>query len=100
MLCLILTGAFFYVILLKSVKRKIARLERSLQETEETRQKMTTMSARREEMKREFAQYGADRPVSLEVVLGTNPEAGLCSSPISLSLPTCPSATPLSLTLS
>lgn len=64
MLAFWLTGAFFYIVLLKTVRRKIARLERSMQETEESRHKMTTVTLRREEVKREFAQYGADRPAS------------------------------------
>ena len=60
----IVCGALPYVLIVRAVQRKIARLERSLQE-EETRHNLTMMSVRKADVKREFAQYGADRPVSI-----------------------------------
>lgn len=55
-------GAIPYCLLLRDVRRKIGRLEQSLQEGEETRDRLTT-NMRKSQVKREFAQYGADRPV-------------------------------------
>lgn len=58
----IICGGIPYVLLVRAVQRKIGRLERSLHE-EETRHNITMLSTRKADVKKDFAQYGADRPV-------------------------------------